>query len=127
MQLEHEAQRDVILALCEGLPSADAIALRGLLGGEAASGGADYSGLLMLDTLFGARGSNAPAPLPSTVVDALVCRAAGLGDGDCVVCLEPSVPAQPVTELPCAHVFHAACIKKWLSTSGACPVCRLVL
>jgi hypothetical protein len=81
----------------------------------------------LLDTLFGARGSNAPPPLSLTVVDALACRAAGLGDGDCAVCLEPSVPAQPVTELPCAHVFHAACIKKWLSTSGACPVCRLVL
>ena len=27
-------------------------------------------------------------------------------------------------EAPCSHVYHAQCLKKWLSSKVECPVCR---
>ena len=44
---------------------------------------------------------------------------------ECVICLQRVSGA--AARLPCAHVFHAACIEEWLRTSrGAakCPICR---
>ena len=29
-----------------------------------------------------------------------------------------------LVRMPCRHIFHNACIKKWLQTSGTCPCCR---
>eukprot|EP00933_Yihiella_yeosuensis_P001629 TRINITY_DN10272_c0_g5_i1.p1 TRINITY_DN10272_c0_g5~~TRINITY_DN10272_c0_g5_i1.p1 ORF type:complete len:198 (-),score=38.74 TRINITY_DN10272_c0_g5_i1:135-728(-) len=44
----------------------------------------------------------------------------------CAICLEevrPSIVAEheAVRQLPCGHVFHAACVGKWLQHSGSCP------
>ena len=125
LQQQHDAQRDVILALCETLPPSDAAALRAILsGGDAARNGGAYEGLQLLDTLWGGRASGAPPPLAAAAVDALSSRA-GLPDDDpCAVCLDPVAPSQPVIALPCLHVFHAHCIRTWLLESAACPVCR---
>lgn len=30
----------------------------------------------------------------------------------------------PVTVLPCAHVFHEACVDPWMRKSSFCPLCR---
>ena len=43
----------------------------------------------------------------------------------CSICLEPCTEGEVVRRLPCAHLFHAACIDEWL-TQGAdlCPECH---
>ncbi|KAJ9463718.1 E3 ubiquitin ligase BIG BROTHER-related [Diplonema papillatum] len=42
----------------------------------------------------------------------------------CSICLEQLAADTPLTELPCAHPFHAACINQWMDASRACPVCK---
>ena len=47
----------------------------------------------------------------------------------CAICLEPLVGGRGdahgrTTALPCAHTFHAACIRPWLSEHAECPTCR---
>lgn len=121
MQLQHDAQRDVILVLCETLPPEDAVALRGFLAGGDAAGDA-YGGLLALDALWGARAGGAPPPLPDAAIDSLATRAAAPADGDCAICLEPN--AHGIALLPCEHAFHPRCIRPWLQQAGVCPVCR---
>lgn len=54
----------------------------------------------------------------------------GVGDGSggvrgCVICLsEDSTTEQPLCRLPCNHVFHRACVGKWLMMQDSCPTCR---
>ncbi|OAY81217.1 RING-H2 finger protein ATL56 [Ananas comosus] len=44
---------------------------------------------------------------------------------DCVVCLEEIRAREQCRALPpCDHVFHAACVDRWLVKSSACPICR---
>ncbi|KAK2645567.1 hypothetical protein Ddye_020762 [Dipteronia dyeriana] len=50
-------------------------------------------------------------------------------DGVCSVCLEDFdqteiFPAADGKQVPCGHVFHAACISSWLSICNSCPLCR---
>ncbi|CAJ1414686.1 unnamed protein product [Effrenium voratum] len=40
----------------------------------------------------------------------------------CAVCREPMRRAELVRRLPCAHVFHAACIARWLCVKATCPL-----
>ncbi|KAL6566477.1 hypothetical protein OROGR_002092 [Orobanche gracilis] len=42
----------------------------------------------------------------------------------CCVCLEDICRGCEGLFMPCLHVFHGDCIKKWLRTSHYCPVCR---
>ena len=42
----------------------------------------------------------------------------------CAVCLEPRLKQQQVLTLPCGHVFHARCARRWLMSSEGCPTCR---
>ncbi|GFP94487.1 E3 ubiquitin-protein ligase ring1-like [Phtheirospermum japonicum] len=42
----------------------------------------------------------------------------------CSICLEEIVRGGEGLFMPCCHVFHEDCIKKWLRTSHYCPVCR---
>ncbi|XP_022131659.1 uncharacterized protein LOC111004784 [Momordica charantia] len=52
----------------------------------------------------------------------------------CVICLEDiSVNMEKeengevillLLQMPCLHVFHEECIKKWLKSSHYCPICR---
>ncbi|MDA7838809.1 hypothetical protein N9A45_00580 [bacterium] len=42
----------------------------------------------------------------------------------CSVCME-KIMRPDVHCLPCAHVFHRACIRRWFQQSTSCPVCRM--
>ncbi|EYU18053.1 hypothetical protein MIMGU_mgv1a024936mg, partial [Erythranthe guttata] len=48
----------------------------------------------------------------------------------CSVCLEDLSGGGDEGEevlllsMPCSHIFHGDCIKKWLRTSHYCPLCR---
>jgi len=47
------------------------------------------------------------------------------GKESCAICTEDHKPGEQVRILsPCHHIFHDACIGRWLSTSTICPVCR---
>ena len=41
---------------------------------------------------------------------------------DCSICLLPMNGDQRRTS--CGHVFHSACLDRWLSQSSTCPLCR---
>lgn len=41
---------------------------------------------------------------------------------ECAICLDEIKDNQRA--LPCAHVFHAACIAEWTNKSKSCPICR---
>ena len=46
-------------------------------------------------------------------------------DSECAVCLCEFVPGETLARLPaCAHLFHRACVERWLRTSRECPKCR---
>jgi hypothetical protein len=45
----------------------------------------------------------------------------------CSICLEELTCGDSVCELPCKHIFHDACLGKWLEREATCPVCRKVL
>lgn len=42
----------------------------------------------------------------------------------CPICLEEFNEDESVIELPCKHVFHKECIKKWFENNHSCPTCR---
>jgi len=42
----------------------------------------------------------------------------------CSICLDDFSKDEHALQLPCGHLFHGACIGKWLATSRACPNCR---
>ncbi|MCL7030601.1 hypothetical protein MKW94_004872 [Papaver nudicaule] len=42
----------------------------------------------------------------------------------CVVCLDGIIDGSEVSNMPCSHMFHSACLIPWLHESNSCPVCR---
>uniref|UniRef100_A0A182PER2 RING-type domain-containing protein n=1 Tax=Anopheles epiroticus TaxID=199890 RepID=A0A182PER2_9DIPT len=42
----------------------------------------------------------------------------------CSVCSELYVPSEHVVITQCGHLFHHACIVRWLQRSQTCPECR---
>ncbi|KAG5453834.1 E3 ubiquitin-protein ligase rnf181 [Clonorchis sinensis] len=44
----------------------------------------------------------------------------------CSICLEAFEENDQIVTLPCFHVYHRACVQRWLSSSDGCAVCRLV-
>lgn len=45
----------------------------------------------------------------------------------CVVCQEPMIEGEEVRRLPCCHVFHLACIDRWLGIKATCPLDNMAL
>ncbi|KAK8635555.1 hypothetical protein V6N13_004289 [Hibiscus sabdariffa] len=46
------------------------------------------------------------------------------GDETCVVCLNELEVGFEAARMPCSHCFHGDCIRKWLTQSHYCPICR---
>ncbi len=79
--------------------------------------------------LFGDGGENRGASsetitsLPvSTIVDPE--RELPMDKRQCCICLEDFCQGEERTSLPCLHGFHTACVNRWLSSNGSCPVCK---
>ena len=43
----------------------------------------------------------------------------------CAICLENYVKGDESIALPCIHIFHAKCIKTWLTSHNNCPSCKV--
>lgn len=44
--------------------------------------------------------------------------------GACCICLRDLCVGERATALPhCMHVFHTACVKRWLRRKNTCPLC----
>ncbi|PWZ57758.1 putative RING finger protein P32A8.03c [Zea mays] len=43
---------------------------------------------------------------------------------DCSICLERCGADGGLTQLRCGHVFHSACLQRWLRSRADCPYCR---
>ena len=41
----------------------------------------------------------------------------------CRICLD-DFEAQECLKLPCSHIFHEECLKKWCSQQKVCPNCK---
>lgn len=46
------------------------------------------------------------------------------GQLSCAICLEGLEQSEDRMALPCAHVFHTACVQPWINTHHQCPTCR---
>ena len=42
----------------------------------------------------------------------------------CLICLENFKIGDDSIILPCIHIFHSECIKKWMKNKNACPICK---
>jgi hypothetical protein len=45
----------------------------------------------------------------------------------CPICSEDYSCGEPVTEMPCKHIFHKLCVIPWLEAKKTCPICRFTL
>ena len=42
----------------------------------------------------------------------------------CMICLEYFNNGDKIISLPCVHIYHGDCIKKWLLGNNFCPICK---
>ena len=42
----------------------------------------------------------------------------------CLICLENFKIGENTIILPCIHIFHSNCIKKWMEKNNKCPICK---
>ncbi|KAE7998669.1 hypothetical protein FH972_003188 [Carpinus fangiana] len=66
--------------------------------------------------------SGRPIAAPKSVVMNMPTVAAT--DHVCSVCVESFRSGEGGKQVPCGHVYHAACIASWLSHNNSCPLCR---
>lgn len=46
-------------------------------------------------------------------------------NAECVICLETFEEEEKLLELPCKHLYHGECIRKWLiERKKICPICK---
>ena len=69
-------------------------------------------------------------PVPDTIVNELpeiTIDSVDKLDGDkkdCTICLNSFKHGDKALILPCIHIFHTDCIKKWFKTQNTCPNCK---
>ncbi|CAN6329611.1 unnamed protein product [Urochloa humidicola] len=89
-------------------------------------------------------GSNADESMPITLfpegepvpeLEHSACSGVAAEEGDdrsceeapaeCSICLERcGAVGDGLTQLHCRHIFHSACLERWLQSRGDCPYCR---
>jgi len=42
----------------------------------------------------------------------------------CSICMEEFASGDKQRTMPCFHQFHQACLDKWLTRQGTCPICK---
>ena len=45
-------------------------------------------------------------------------------DDECSICIMKYRVTEKIKILPCKHIFHKKCIKKWLKKNDTCPLCN---
>ena len=45
----------------------------------------------------------------------------------CLICQENFKNGENSINLPCIHIFHYECIKKWLKEKKCCPICKFII
>ena len=68
-----------------------------------------------------------PALYGVLVSTSTTCSAAEADGDDCSVCLSGFVAKAVVNRLPCGHLFHRACLDRWVRArpvAATCPLCR---
>ena len=48
------------------------------------------------------------------------------GNKKCIICLEYFNDGDKIISLPCVHIYHGDCIKKWLLEKNFCPICKYI-
>ncbi|KAE8793326.1 RING-H2 finger protein ATL2J [Hordeum vulgare] len=71
----------------------------------------------------------APCTQPVPVLQGTACEDVEEGEcartsPECSICLERCGEADGLMQLRCKHVFHSACLERWLRSHGDCPYCR---
>lgn len=64
-------------------------------------------------------------PLPRSILDQVEPESGG--QVECVICyvgIDVSGPRKSYMLTPCDHVFHPACLERWMEQKLECPVCR---
>ncbi|KAI4326591.1 hypothetical protein MLD38_031889 [Melastoma candidum] len=46
---------------------------------------------------------------------------------DCPICKDGMNDGEQARKMPCGHIYHSDCIRKWLQIRNTCPVCRFAL
>ncbi|CAA6662018.1 unnamed protein product [Spirodela intermedia] len=62
--------------------------------------------------------------VPSSAVVTSECTRGEEEREDCTICLERMAAMAEACRLPCGHIFHADCIRRWSRISCQCPLCR---
>ena len=48
-----------------------------------------------------------------------------INEENCLICLEKYSIGDKICYLPCLHLFHFFCIKKWIKIKNRCPLCNV--
>lgn len=87
---------------------------------------ADYTSLLMLDSVNGNR-VNKKRAATQRQISKLTTKSKVLEGEDlgcCCICLDEMETNERVRKLPCKHNYHVKCIDKWLKQNKCCPMCK---
>ncbi|KAM0922577.1 hypothetical protein ACQ4PT_006064 [Festuca glaucescens] len=87
------------------------------------------------DTLFGqlaaegeheppAKGGRAAARAAVEGLPTVAVAESAGGAAQCAVCKDGIEAGEAARRLPCAHLYHGACILPWLAIRNTCPLCR---
>ena len=76
-----------------------------------------------LPTAAASMGSDGAPEAPEGVVNSAQVAADEEGEL-CAVCLCDFEPDDVLIRLPCDHMFHEACVARWLQQDSSCPQCR---